>query len=99
MQKIFEKMIEGDVPVIVDFYASWNNTCLSMNPMLEKVKKAVGSNATILKMDVEKNLFYAQKYAVNSTPTLMIFKKGKILWRKSGAVTSNEIYQNLAPHV
>lgn len=99
MKNGFEDLIQGEVPVIVDFYANWCSPCQIILPVLEKVKTTVGTNATILKMDVEKNLYYAQKFRIESIPTLMIFKKGKILWRKTGIASANEIFQHLAPHV
>lgn len=99
MENRFENMIDGEVPVLVDFYADWCSPCQTMVSVLEKVKKTVGTNAAVIKMDVEKNLYYAQKFRIESIPTLMIFKNGKILWRKSGIISANEIFQNLAPHV
>lgn len=96
MSDHFDNLIQGEVPVLVDFFADWcipNNT---ISPVLENVKKTVGDNATIIKMNVEKNLFYVQKFSVQHLPTLLIFKKGKIIWRKTGVVSAVEIYQQLA---
>ena len=91
----FEKLITGDKPVIIDFSAEWCGPCRMMPPILSDLKKRVGDKATIIKMDIDKNPAYAQRYAVQSVPTLMIFQKGKILWRKSGVTPAGEIFDHL----
>jgi thioredoxin 1 len=92
----FEGHINGNKPVIVDFYADWCGPCKLMAPVLNEVKEKVGDKATILKLDIEKSPQYTQLYNVRAIPTLIIFKKGNILWRKSGVTTAKEILSNLA---
>ena len=92
----FETHINGNTPVVVDFFAEWCGPCKMMPPILKEVKAAVGGQATILKMDVDKNRLYSEKYGIQSIPTLIIFKNGKILWRKSGVASAQEIMQHLA---
>ena len=92
----FETHINGNTPVVVDFFAEWCAPCKMMPPILKEVKAAVGGQATILKMDVDKNKLYSEKYGIQSIPTLIIFKNGKILWRKIGVASAQEIMQHLA---
>ena len=92
----FETYINGSKPVLVDFFADWCGPCKMMPPILKEVKKQVGENATILKMNVDKNQFYSKKYGVQSIPTLIIFKQGQIVWRKSGVASAKEIIGQLA---
>lgn len=99
MNNNFERHIDGDLPVVVDFFADWCGPCKVMHPVLLEVKNIVGSTATVLKMNVDKNAFYANKYNVQSIPTLIIFKKGKIVWRKSGVTSTNEIVERLAQNL
>jgi thioredoxin 1 len=99
MNNKFEDFIDGDLPVVVDFFADWCGPCKVMQPVLTEVKNIVGSTATVLKMNVDKNAFYANKYNVQSIPTLIIFKKGKIVWRKSGVTSTHEIVQHLAQNL
>jgi thioredoxin 1 len=91
----FDSIIEGDIPVVVDFFAEWCAPCKMMPPVLKQVKEKAGSGVMVLKMDVDKNPYYSQKYGIQSIPTLMIFQRGKMVWRKSGATTAGDILQHL----
>ena len=62
-----------------------------MGPILKDVSKKVGGRAKILKIDVDKNPKVAAKYRIQGVPTLMIFKKGKMIWRQSGVVPANQL--------
>lgn len=95
----FEGHINGNKPVIVDFYADWCGPCKLMSPVLSEVKDKIGDKAIILKLDIEKAPQYTQLYNVRAIPTLIIFKKGNILWRKSGVTTVSEILNHLDLHL
>lgn len=82
----FTELINGDKPVLVDFFATWCGPCKVMAPMLEQLKQEVGDTVTIIKIDVDKSQQTAQFYQVQGVPTLILFKQGKILWREAGVV-------------
>jgi thioredoxin 1 len=87
----FNSIIESDKPVLIDFHATWCGPCKAMVPILKDVSKKVGEMATILKIDVDKNPKVAAKYQIQGVPTLMVFKQGKMLWRKSGVAPANQL--------
>ena len=62
----FNDYINGDKPVVVDFYAEWCAPCKTMQPILQEIKTLAGNTVTILKMDVDKNKFYADKFNIQS---------------------------------
>jgi thioredoxin 1 len=95
----FEGHIKGDKPVIIDFYTDWCQPCKMMEPVLRKVKEKMGDRATILKLNIDKSEYYSQLYNIISVPTLIIFKQGKILWRKNGMASTEEILRHLNFHV
>ena len=66
-----------------------------INRRLKEVKEKLGDKVTVLKMDVDRNPTYAQLYNIQSIPTLIIFQKGKIVWRKSGVAQAQEILQHV----
>jgi thioredoxin 1 len=87
----FITLINGDTPVLVDFHAEWCGPCKMMPPILQEVKKHFGEKIRIIKIDIDKNPSVANSYGIQSVPTLLIFRKGKISWRLSGVVPSSEL--------
>jgi len=93
----FNTLINGDKPVVVDFFAEWCGPCKMMKPILDEFKGMVGERATVIKVDVDKNPAAAQAYGVRGVPTLAIFKKGEIVWRKSGVISAAQLQGVLQP--
>jgi len=92
-KKSFSDVINSDTPVLVDFYADWCGPCKMMTPILKDLKKQTGDSINILKIDAEKNADAAIKYQVRGVPTLILFKKGRILWQQSGVVRTPQLKQ------
>jgi thioredoxin 1 len=93
--KSFKEIINQDKPVLVDFFATWCGPCKTMGPILDNVKKKVGDNGTILKIDVDKNKKLASELNISGVPTLIIYKNGKQIWRQSGVVDANTLQQKM----
>ena len=98
MAQTFSEIIHNNKPVLVDFYADWCAPCRTMKPILEEVKQKVGDDATIIKVDVDRNPAASQAYNVSGIPTLIIFKNGEVKWRQSGVVQANQLIQQLNNH-
>jgi thioredoxin 1 len=93
----FQQIINGDKPVLVDFYATWCGPCKTMSPIVEAVGKEMKGQIRVLKVDVDKNSAVASSFQIQSVPTFMIFKNGKMLWKHSGSVDKMTLIQEIRP--
>jgi thioredoxin 1 len=91
----FGQIINGSKPVLVDFFAEWCGPCKMMPAILKELKDAIGNQAIILKVDVDKNPDVARQFNVQGVPTLIIFKEGFVKWRQSGVVHAKQLKQQL----
>lgn len=92
----FNEMINDEQLTLVDFFATWCGPCKMMHPILEQLKEKMRDDIRILKVDVDKNEALSMQYRIQSVPTLMLFKKGEILWRQSGAMSLNDLMQKIS---
>ena len=92
----FNEMINDEQLTLVDFFATWCGPCKMMHPILEQLKEKMGDDIRILKVDVDKNEALSMQYRIQSVPTLMLFKKGEMLWRQSGAMSLKDLMQKIS---
>ncbi len=88
-------LIEGDKLLLLDFYSEDCGPCKMLIPELEKVEESLNNSISILKIDIDKNTAltteYSIKYQMRGIPTLMLFKRGKLLWKHSGYINKETI--------
>ena len=94
----FNEIINGDQLTLVDFYATWCGPCKMMHPVLVQLKDELGDSIRIIKIDVDKNESLSMTHRIQSVPTLMLFRKGEVLWRQSGALSLNDLKSIIAQH-
>ncbi|GAA4417555.1 thioredoxin [Nibrella viscosa] len=83
-KETFQDIIRGDKPVLVDFFAEWCGPCKMMAPTLKQLAERAGDKVRIVKVDIDRSRSAANQYQIQSVPTLILFHKGKIVWRQSG---------------
>lgn len=95
MKTSFKDLINGDAPVLIDFYADWCQPCKMMAPILQEVKQNLGDDIKIVKIDTDKNREISSNYGIRSIPTLMLFKNGKVVWKQAGVVPAQQLTEIL----
>lgn len=92
MSKLNE-IINGDQPVLIDFYTDWCQPCKMMPPILKQVKKHFGDNIRIIKVDVDRNQQIAAKLGIRSIPTVVVYRKGEVKFRQAGVMSAEQLIQ------
>jgi thioredoxin 1 len=94
----FDKVINQDIPVLVDFWAPWCGPCKMLGPVLEEVEKEVEGKAVIAKVNVDDEADLSVKFNVSSIPTMIVFKKGVSLERTVGFMSKDKILDLIKKH-
>ena len=87
----FDQLIQSSKPVLVDFYAEWCGPCKIMKPRLLDVAERIGDQAKIVEVDIDIEKELAERFHIQSVPTLIIFKDGKQRWSQSGIISANAL--------
>jgi len=81
------EVLDSQEPVVVDFFAEWCGPCKAMAPALDQVATDLKGKVKITKIDVDANPKATQTYGIQAMPTMLVFKGGKEVARKMGALT------------
>lgn len=95
----FGELIDAGIPVLLHFYTDWNDPSAIMHSTLRGVAAAMGDRAKVIKIDVDKNRELADALRIKGLPTLMIYKKGEMVWRQSGEQDANTLIGLLREYV
>ncbi|SDR66136.1 thioredoxin 1 [Polaribacter sp. KT25b] len=86
----FGELIGVNIPVLIDFYADWNEVENSTDT-LRDVAAALGDKAKVIKIDIKKNETLADALRVKGNPTFIIYKNGEMKWRQTGHQDANTL--------
>ncbi|MDX2244307.1 MAG: thioredoxin [Leptolyngbyaceae cyanobacterium bins.302] len=96
----FEDMIAGsELPVLVDFYATWCGPCQMMAKILVQVNAAMKEQIQIVKIDTDRYPEIASQHQIQALPTLVLFKQGKPVDRIEGVLTAEELVPRLRSRI
>ena len=95
----FSEIIKSPQPTLVDFYAEWCGPCKMMKLILQELHQKMGNAVRILKLDIDKNRAVADAFSISAVPTLILFKRGEMVWRQSGVMQTRQLEQVIKGYV
>lgn len=87
----FETLRNGDLPLVVDLWATWCGPCKAISPLVSKLAEEYDGKLVVGKCDVEQNEDITMEYAVRNIPTLLFFKDGKLVNKHVGPLNESKM--------
>ena len=85
------EVLKSEKPVLVDFFATWCGPCRQMLPIVTELSEEMADTLKIVKLDVDEAPNTAEKYEIQSIPTMILFKNGQVKATHNGASTKAEL--------
>lgn len=95
----FGELISSNIPVLIDFYAEWEDATDDLHSVLRDVAAALGDKAKVIKIDVDKNETLANALRIKGNPTFIIYKEGEMKWRQTGEQDANTLISLVEQYV
>ena len=95
----FEQEVQGETPVLVDFWAEWCGPCRMVAPVLEQIAAEQGERLRIVKLNVDENAQTPQQFGITGIPTMILFKDGEAVERIVGFMPKPQLLKRLQPHL
>jgi len=94
-----QEVLKSDVPVLVDFWATWCGPCRAIAPIVDEIATQYAGKLKVGKVDTDRNPIHASKLGVSSIPALFVFKGGEVVERIVGAKPKAALLNVITPHL
>lgn len=95
----YDQMSRSAENVLVEFYATWCPHCKAMEPIVEQIGQLLGDKVKIVQLDIDKNTDAADAEEVTGTPTFIMYKNGRQVWRQSGEMPAETLLNKISSHL
>lgn len=93
------EVLSSDIPVVVDFWATWCGPCRKLTPVIEEIADEYAGKVKFGKINVEQSIETAKKYSISGIPCLLVFKNGESAERMTGLMPKSSIISNIEKHL
>ena len=93
------EVLKSEVPVLVDFWAEWCGPCRQMTPTVDALAQEYNGKVKIGKMNVDENMDTPGRYNIRGIPTLLLFKGGRVVEQRVGALGKTDVQKMLEAHI
>lgn len=88
----FDEVVNGsDLPVLIDFYATWCGPCRMLSPIIEEIGSESGDKLTVCRVDVDRENALAARFGISAVPTLIVMKNGEVTNMSAGYMPKERV--------
>ena len=91
----YDELIRKSPVSLIEFYATWCPHCQAIQPIVDQIKEVVAGKIDVYQLDIDKNGDAAENEEVEATPTFIIYRDGREVWRQSGEMDGEVLLSRL----